>query len=128
MIKHDWSNIEGFRFKVKVKIKAKKKFIHSDMCIFLKKLRYRLFRCRASLQPDLFPHSFCSSVCNSVVSTRAASEFLLGGLFTLHSALAPHVPGQGSTHFCCTQARLRSQSELEITKNCGFPMLILRIF
>lgn len=30
---------------------------------------------------------------------------------TLHSALRPHVPGQGSTHLLLTQALLRSQSE-----------------
>ena len=33
-------------------------------------------------------------------------------LTTLHSALAPQVPGQGSTHFCWTQAMVRGHSEL----------------
>ena len=33
-------------------------------------------------------------------------------LTTLHSALAPHVPGQGSAHFCWTQALVRGHSEL----------------
>lgn len=33
-------------------------------------------------------------------------------LMTLHSALRPHVPGQGSRHLLLTQALLRSQSEL----------------
>lgn len=31
---------------------------------------------------------------------------------TLHSALAPHVPGHGSTHCCCTQALVSAHSEL----------------
>jgi len=46
---------------------------------------------------------------------------------TLHSAIIPHEPGQGSLHFCCIQAILAGHSTLTVHSGLQFGGLPLYV-